>query len=336
MIELFEQYNAKRILIIGGAGFIGSNLVNYFQENYKDIDITVFDLFNNSEKWESGNSKSFGTYKNLLNFRGKIICGDINSIEDFSMLLNNKFDFIFHLAAISDTTVHNENLVLRTNLNTFEKIIQLTQINSASLVYASSGAVYGNTPSPQTLGIEAPANIYGYSKLMMDRIVQQLIQKETNQQTIVGLRFFNVYGKNEFYKDKTASMILQFGLQILKNKEATLFQDSEKIYRDFVYVEDVIQALVKAGVASKSGIYNVGSGFARSFQDIVNILSKELEIKTKSVYIPNPHRKNYQFYTLANIENTKSDLSYEPKYTLEQGIGDYIKVIKSIFENLNL
>ncbi len=198
------------------------------------------------------------------------------------------------------------------------------------MIYASSAATYGNAPSPQIVGSsEQPNNVYGFSKLMMDNMGQKFAQKYDIH--IVGLRYFNVYGKGEFFKNKTASMVLQFGLQMLSNQAPRLFENSDKIFRDFIYIKDVIQANLLA-IKGKSGIYNVGTGNARSFQDIADILQKELDLNLGNEYIKNPFVNQYQFFTQADISSTKENLGYEPKFSLEDGIKDYLEEIKRIYK----
>jgi hypothetical protein len=149
---------------------------------------------------------------------------------------------------------------------------------------------------------------------------------------IVGLRYFNVYGKNEFFKDKTASMVLQFGLGILGGNTPRLFEGSDKILRDFIYIEDVIQANIKAMNPKKSGVYNVGTSKARSFQDIADILQNVFGTDLGNTYIPNPYIGQYQFFTQADIETTKEFLDYLPNHSLEEGIKAYANEIKNIFD----
>ena len=321
------MFNNKTILITGGAGFIGSNLAHYFQEHYPKAKVVVFDKFRSQERFENGNLVSFGHFKNLLDFKGEVICGDINSPKDLERLKDFRFDYIFHQAAISDTTAQDQERVMRTNLNAFKDLLDLAKRHGARMIYASSGAVYGKLPAPHKVGQEAPANVYGYSKLAMDHLATS--QKDV---VAVGLRYFNVYGPREYFKQKTASMVLQFGLQLLRGERPRLFEGSEKIKRDFIYVEDVIQANLKAAAATKSGVYNVGTGRARSFKDIVDILCKELGIEREYEYIPNPYVKQYQFFTEADIEPTKKELGYEPRYSLEEGIKADIPYIKKIYE----
>ncbi|WP_201354027.1 ADP-glyceromanno-heptose 6-epimerase [Hydrogenimonas urashimensis] len=324
------DFNGKTILITGGAGFIGSNLAFYFQDNYPDAKVVVFDLFRTGETFSNGNLKSFGHYKNLIGFKGEIIAGDITKPEDLKRLRDFRFDYIFHEAAISDTTVYDQKIMIDTNLNAFKDLLKMAEEMGAAMIYASSGATYGNAPAPQTVGREEPANIYGFSKLAMDHLAYDWM--ETTDLPVVGLRYFNVYGPREFYKNKTASMVLQFGHQILAGKNPRLFEGSDKILRDFIYIDDVIQANIRACNPKRSGVYNVGTGKARSFQDIVDILQAQLGTDLPCDYIPNPYIGQYQFFTQADIEPTRECLGYEPEVSLEEGIRRYLPEIKRLYE----
>ena len=323
----------KKVLITGGAGFIGSNLALHLQENYPKSEIIVFDKFRSEDKFDNGNLKSFGHYQNIIQFNGEVISGDINSKEDIAKLKTYNFDYIFHQAAISDTTVQDQKIMMDTNLNAFKSLLDMAVSNGSTMIYASSAATYGNAKSPQTVGDESPENIYGFSKLMMDRLTYKYLKKYPDAK-IIGLRYFNVYGKNEFFKGKTASMILQFGLQILDGKTPKLFEGSDNIFRDFIYIEDIIQANIRA-LTGKSGVYNVGTGNARSFQNITDILQKELETDYGNEYIPNPFKGQYQFHTEADISTTEDGLGYSPIFSLENGIKDYINEIKRVHKERN-
>jgi len=127
-------------------------------------------------------------------------------------------------------------------------------------------------------------------------------------------------------------MVLQFGHQILAGKNPRLFEGSDKILRDFIYIEDIVQANIKAMQPKRSGVYNVGTAKARSFQDIVDILQKELDTSLECEYIPNPFIGSYQFHTEADITTTKEVLGYEPAYEMEEGIKAYVPEIKRIYE----
>jgi len=325
------DFNNKNILITGAAGFIGSNLCFYFQENYPEANIIALDCFRSGETFSNGNLKSFGHFKNLIGFNGQVISGDINDSTLLEQLENSyKFDYIFHQAAISDTTALEQDIMIKTNVNAYEDLLKIAIKHNANMIYASSGATYGDSNRFE-VGYESPNNVYGFSKVMMDNITYKYLKKGVDI-SIVGLKYFNVYGPREFYKNKTASMVVQFGHQILNGSTPKLFEGSYKILRDFIYIEDVVQANIKACSPKKSGVYNVGTGKARSFEDIVNILQKELNIDNGKEYIPNPFIGSYQFFTQANIDSTKENLEYEPRFSMEEGIKAYIPQIKELFE----
>jgi len=325
------DFNKKTILITGAAGFIGSNLCFYFQNNYPDAKVVAFDLFRSGETFSNGNLKSFGHFKNLLGFKGVVISGDINDKNGLKELEKNyKFDYIFHQAAISDTTALEQDIMLKTNVNAYEGLLKIAINHNANMIYASSAATYGDSDRFE-VGYEQPNNVYGFSKVMMDNITYEYLKKDLDI-SIVGLKYFNVYGPREFYKNKTASMVVQFGHQILKGVTPKLFEGSDKILRDFIYIEDIIQANILACEPKKSGVYNVGTGKARSFEDIVSILQSELKIDNGKEYIPNPYIGSYQFFTEANIETTKENLGYEPRFSMEDGIKAYIPEIKRLFD----
>jgi ADP-L-glycero-D-manno-heptose 6-epimerase len=333
MMDNKIDFNNKTILITGGAGFIGSNLVFHFQNNFPNSKIVVFDCFRSNEVFQNGNLKSFGHYKNLIGFHGDIICGNINNSNDLLLLGKYKFDYIFHHAAISDTRVYDQEIIMKTNVNSFYDLLEIAKKDQSIIVYASSAAVYGNQPSPQTIGQENPENPYGYSKNIMDQIAN-LFSLQNPTLTIVGLRFFNVYGPKEYYKGSTSSMVIQLGHQILFNKAPRLFENSSRIFRDFIYIDDVIQANIKACTSSKNGAFNVGTGIPRSFQEIADILQNELGTDYGTEYFRNPY-EGYQMNTQADISNTKKYLNFEPKYSIEQGIKAYIPEILRLHDTDN-
>ena len=328
MLYSDTDFNNKTILITGGAGFIGSNLAFYFQTNYPDSRVVVFDCFRSEALFNNGNLQSFGHYKNLIGFTGTIICGNINNKNDLSLLREYKFDYIFHQAAISDTRVYDQEIIIKTNVNSFYDLLTLAKKDDAVMVYASSAATYGSLASPQTVGKENPENPYGYSKYIMDQIAYRY-SKENPDMTIVGLRLFNVYGPREYYKAKTSSMVIQLGHQILDGKAPRLFEGSDQIVRDFIYIDDVLQANIKACNPKLNGAYNIGTGIPRSFQDIADILQKELGTVLGTEYFPNPY-DGYQMHTQADISISQTNLDFKPKISLEEGIKTYIPEIKSL------
>ena len=325
------DFDNKTILITGGAGFVGSNLAFYFQENYKNSQVVVFDCFRSGSTFPNGNLKSFGHYKNLIGFTGNVICGDINNKDDLDLLDAYTFDYIFHQAAISDTRVDNQKIIMQTNVNSFYDLLEKAKVDNSVMVYASSAATYGNLPSPQTVGNEDPENPYGYSKYMMDQIATRY-SNENPEMTILGLKYFNVYGPREYFKAKTSSMVIQLGHQIMDGNAPKLFENSHEIFRDFIHVEDVIQANVKACSSINSGVFNVGTGKPRSFQEIADILQTELGTNLGTDYIPNPHI-GYQTHTQANIKSTQDNLGFTPNLSLEDGIKAYIPEIMRLHKN---
>ncbi|MBR2112955.1 MAG: NAD-dependent epimerase/dehydratase family protein [Helicobacter sp.] len=294
MKYIYDDLVDKNILITGGAGFIGSNLALYFQKHHPGANVCVFDKFRDDTYFPSGNPTSLGHFKNLLDFRGEVIVGDLT--KDLNKLKGRDFDYIFHQAAISDTTAMDQKLMLETNFEAFVKLYEIAKQSGAMLIYASSAGTYGNSSAPNIVGVgEVPENIYGYSKLQMDIFTRQVLAQDS-EIPLIGLRYFNVYGEQ---------------------------------LRDFVYIKDVIQANVKAIEASASGVYNVGSGKARSFNDIINELKRHLgdfEVE----YIDNPYTF-YQNHTQADIALSQEFLSYTPRFSLEQGIESYIPEILNIF-----
>ena len=151
----------KKIVITGGAGFIGSNLANYFEN--LGADVLVVDIFRTGERFDNGNLKSFGHYKNLLKFGGRVLEGDINDRKTLKSIAKFKPDAIFHEAAISDTTVNDQSIMIKTNLNAFAKLLEICKEIDAKMIYASSAATYGNAKSPQKIWhSEEPRNVYGF------------------------------------------------------------------------------------------------------------------------------------------------------------------------------
>ena len=316
----------KIVLITGGAGFIGSNLAKHIEKKFSNVKIIIFDIFNNNEKFKNGNNKYLGSYKNISNFKGEIFTGDITKKADLIEMEKYNFDYIFHLAAISDTRAENENEVLINNLNSFYSIINLAEKTNAKLIYASSAATYGSKLSQiQSVGTENPDNVYGFSKLMMDNFTFSYLNNNPKID-LIGLRYFNVYGPGEKQKEKTSYTILLFAHQILYEDGPILFEGSDKIFRDFIYIDDVIEFTIKAALSSKVGVYNVGTGISRSFLEVAQILKKSLNSKKTIKYIKNPYKSGYQYFTKADVKKTVIDLDYKAKESLESGIQKYIKL----------
>jgi len=299
-----------KILITGGAGFIGSNLALALQEKFPQDDLIVIDDF------------SVGNFNNLLDFRGEVITADLT---DFNWDSLGNIDYIFHQAAITDTTIIDQKKMMQVNVGVFKNIVDFCLNKGVKLVYASSAATYGHSKPPMLEGEnEVPANVYGFSKKICDNIAIKTM-KEHPHFHIVGLKYFNVYGPRESYKGKMASMIWQTYLQIKSGNKPKIFKYGKQ-KRDFVYVKDVIRANILA-MDGPSGIFNVGTGKAEDFNRIIFELSKNMGLDIKPKYIDNPFIF-YQEFTEANLNNAQR-WNYLPEYNLEKGIKDYLEWINN-------
>ena len=302
-----------KIVVTGGAGFIGSTLTLKLQEIYKDAEIYAIDNF-----WS-------GHFKNLKGFNGIFLSYSIAEKEFFNFIEEIKPDVIFHMGAISDTTVQDQLLIGKTNIVSFKELLTLAEKEKFSIIYASSASVYGKKPGPNHLKDgDSPENPYAFSKLMMDNMTKKHI-KDGNPFPLVGLRFFNVYGEREKYKGKFASMVYQLSVKMMRGENPRLFKWGEQ-KRDFVYVEDVVSGIIKAFESKKSGIFNIGSGTATTFNQVVKIINKNLGTNYEIEYFDNPY-DFYQDHTEADLTESKI-IGYEPQFNIERGISTLINNLK--------
>lgn len=303
-----------KVLITGGAGFVGSNLALELQKRFKNWELFILDDF------------SSGSFKNLIDFEGEVITGSITERETIDKLRKYNFSAIFHQGANVNTTDHNQRKMMEVNCEAFKELLKVARETKSPVIYASSAAVYGNTPPPMKVnGTLKPENVYGYSKLAMDRFALKF-KRENPELQVIGLRYFNVYGPREEHKGKMASMVLQLTVQILKGKKPRLFKWGEQ-KRDFVYVKDCVEANIKALESGKSGIVNVGTGRARSFNEVVKIIKKTLGTDIETEYFDNPY-DFYQNYTEADLTETRELLNWQPEIQIEEGIPQYVRWIK--------
>jgi ADP-L-glycero-D-manno-heptose 6-epimerase len=291
-----KKTGKKRVLVTGGSGFIGWNLI----KNLCDYDV-------------------FYTGRLDENFTEATYLGYEFSNLD---LTNVKPDFLLHCAAITDTLVQDRELMIKVNCNdSFDLFMKAFDAGCQKVIYASSCAVYGDTSAPfREEGPFKPLNVYGESKLMLDERCSKI------SHPIVGLRYSNVYGFGERHKRHAKSMICQIINLIKDGKSPTLFKWGEQ-RRDFVYVQDVVQANLLAFDCKHSGVYNVGSGASTSFNEIVSIVNSVCKTNFVPNYIDNHISSSYQNLTQCSLEKIKAHIGYTPKWDINSGIKDYLRYI---------
>lgn len=303
--------NPASFLVTGGAGFIGSNLALALQEKFPDARLTVIDDFRS------------GDFKNLRGYRGDFVAADLASLNWRAQFGKEQFDAIFHLASITDTTLHDQFSQMHDNVESFRRLLRFARRNCTRIVYASSAATYGAASGINREADEAaPANVYAFSKAMMDNLARRAAADDPEWK-IVGLRYFNVYGPREAHKGVPASMILHLSRQMKEGKRPRIFKHGEQ-KRDFVYVQDIVQGTLRALEAKESGIFNLGSGQARTFNELIAILNQSLGANYEPEYFDNPHA-HYQNHTEADLTNVRKSLGYEPQFPLEKGVADYMR-----------
>ena len=310
------------IIITGAAGFIGSCLVAKLNEE-QFYDLVLVDDFSNEKK-----------NKNLT---GKRYTLKIERTDFFNWLEKNanQVQFIFHLGARTDTTEFDQTIFDELNLNYSKTMWQMCVKHGLPMVYASSAATYGlgelgyDDDESQISNLK-PLNPYGESKNDFD--IWALSQEE-RPYFWVGLKFFNVYGPNEYHKGRMASVILHAFRQIKETGEMKLFSSHNPNYkngeqlRDFIYVKDVVDVChFLLNHRKDSGIYNLGTGTARTFLDLVTSTFNALKISPNISFIDTPEdiRDKYQYFTEANMKKIKS-IGYGKSFTsLEEGVKDYV------------
>lgn len=304
--------NKPKVLLTGAGGFIGSNILN---DLGNEFDFTIVDDFDKKEKFNFiNNAKYSGIY----------------NIKDIDQFLLNEYDIVIHMGAISNTMEQNQKKLDYHNLNYSKKIWNYSTLNKVTLIYASSAATYGNgskgfKDSHKIVNKLEPLNKYGKSKNDFDKWV---LSQERQPDNWFGLKFFNVYGINEDNKENMASVI-HWGIPFIKKyKFINLFKSNSIDYldgeqkRDFLFSGDIIR-LAKFLIQNKpsNGIYNVGTGKARSFNDLAKIIFKNLNLKEDIRYIDMPKKlsEKYQNFTEADIKKIKN-IGFKNFTSLEDGI----------------
>jgi ADP-L-glycero-D-manno-heptose 6-epimerase len=317
-----------QIVVTGAAGFIGSCLVGFLNEKGFD-NLVLVDEFSRLDK--------------VPNLEGKRFTAKVERDVFFDWLAKQPkpVDFIFHIGARTDTTEFDYSIHERLNVVYSQNVWNYCVANKVPVVYASSAATYGAGELGYNDDHEVPyklkpLNPYGVSKNEFDKWA---LQQQAQPPFWAGLKFFNVYGPNEYHKARMASVIWHSFNQINKDGVVKLFKshrpdfkDGQQL-RDFVYVKDVLKVcywLMELTIHDKridNGLYNLGTGKARSFEDLVKATFKGLDKEANIQYIDMPEdiRDKYQYFTEANMNKLIQAGYKEPFYSLEQGVDDYVR-----------
>lgn len=310
------------IIITGAAGFIGSCLISKLNEEGFN-DLILVDDFSHPEKEKNYSDKKFTKCIDRSNF--------IEWLKN-----NHRFvQFVFHIGARTDTTEFNQAIFDELNLNYTKDVWNICAEYGLPLVYASSASTYGDgsfgyDDDHSLISKLKPLNPYGISKNEFDKWA---LKQDRSPYFWTGLKFFNVYGPNEFHKSRMASVIFHAYSQIEKNSKMKLFRSHNLAYkdgeqlRDFIYVKDVVEVCMFLMRHRKdSGIYNLGSGQARTFLDLVKNTFKAMNKPEQIEFIDTPAdiRDKYQYFTEANMKKLRSIGYAKTFYSLEEGVKDYV------------
>ena len=317
------------IVVTGGAGFIGSNLLSAL-ESRGETETLVCDRLGEGLKWQ--------------NLAARKISAIVppERLFDFLKGIEEAVEVIFHMGAISDTTETDAGLLVENNYLFSLDLWEWCAANNVRLIYASSAATYGDGAqgfdddgSPEALGRLRPLNAYGWSKHLFDqRIAHMRMNGFGMPPQSVGLKFFNVYGPNEAHKGSQRSVVHQAWGQITDHGRVRLFRSHNPDYgdgeqlRDFICVDDCIAAMLWfLDHREVSGLFNLGTGKARTFLDLVNavFVSMNREPDIQFIDTPEPIRVRYQYYTCAKMERLR-DVGFDFPFTpLEDGIDRYVR-----------
>ena len=303
------------IVITGGAGFIGANLIK--EINKRNDKIIIVDNISKNKK--NLKKLKFKNYYDKYDFLKKI---DNNKIK-------HKIDAIIHLGACTNTTENNWDYLKFNNILYTKKMYEFSLKNNCQFIYASSASIYGNKSGNTLLNNfnHEPLNLYAKSKLEIDKYFFKVSKKK-----VIGLRFFNVYGNYEDHKKDMSSPINKFTNQLNEKGYLNLFDFRKKKepLRDFIYVNDAIKMLNFLWIKKRPGLYNIGTGKPHTFVNVAEILIKKLGYgKINYIKFPNILRNKYQYFTKANISKLVT-LGYKNHIKdLEKGITNYLKFFKS-------
>lgn len=310
------------IIVTGGAGFIGSNIIKALNDNGED-NILVIDDLTEGKKFSNLVDCKFYDYLDKDKFLECVIAG-----EKFGGV-----SAIFHQGACTDTTEWDGRYMMENNYQYSKHLLNYSLQHNVQFIYASSAAVYGNSSRfLENPRYELPINVYGYSKLIFDNYVRRIKDKATSQ--IAGFRYFNVYGPRETHKGRMASVAYHFDQQIVNTNYCKLFAASGGYNdgdqrRDFVFVEDVAKVnLWFYQNPEKNGIFNLGTGRSQSFNDVANaVISWHGSGEVKYIPFPQELEGAYQHFTEADISELRKNGYNHPFKTVEEGVTSYLDII---------
>lgn len=303
-----------KLLVTGGAGFIGSNLVENLVKNGEEVVVL--------DNLHTGNLENLADVKD----RVKVIvsgCSDVLGLEELRGL-----DGVYHFGIPSSSPMYKENkLLVGSSVNDFLAILELVRREDCKLVFASSSSIYNGNPTPwrENMPIYVK-DFYTEARYTMERLA--MLYHDFYGVKSIGLRFFSVYGPKEEYKGRYANLVSQFLWCMLRGEKPIIFGDGEQ-KRDFIYVDDVVEACKLAMESSvEQGVFNVGRGESYSLNQLVDILKELLSVDLEPKYVENPI-KNYVYHTLADVSKAREILGFEASYSLEEGIKKLLSLNKN-------
>lgn len=318
------------IIVTGGAGFIGSNIIKALEEQGY-YDTIVCDWLGTDAKWKNIAKRELGSI--------------IQPNEIFPFLSQNasRIEAIIHMGAISTTTETNVDACIQNNFRLSQGLWSWCATNKKRFIYASSAATYGDgskgfsdQETPEHLSCLQPLNPYGWTKHLFDRWLARMNQTNVEKPTkCVGLKFFNVFGPNEYHKEGQKSVACALTKQIQDGNPARLFKSNHTKYkdggqmRDFVYVKDCVDVITwLLETPDVNGLFNVGSGEARSFKELAESVFKSMGYdapRIEYVDMPDQLKDKYQNFTQADMAKLR-DAGYEKRFTpLEEAVADYVR-----------
>jgi ADP-L-glycero-D-manno-heptose 6-epimerase len=309
-----------KCLVTGAAGFIGSSLCRELLK--RNHQVIAFDNFSDENKW-----------KTLADLNIKIFHGSIDDAQSLAPLALYQFDVIFNEAACSDTLERNGNKIYQHNIAGLRNIIALGKATCKDgvVVHASSAATYGKQDTIfKENELQTPVNLYGWSKKQNDLDIMSSVDYP-----VIGLKYFNVYGPGEEYKEHMMSVVGQKIHEARSTGAVKLFEGDGVTYkngeqkRDWIYIDDVVEMTIMAAKAKTPGVFNCGTGEARTFLEIRDLIAKELgDLPLEIEWISNPHEDTYQNYTQADMTQFKEHIGEHKCLTLEEGIRKYINATR--------